>query len=140
MNDENLIPISRRSPTELREMRKKGGVKSGEARRKKRDEREQMLKMLGYFAPEAFKGKMTENFGNLSPDDMKVGDAMNFAQVGRALAGDTKAYLAVHKIAGTIDETRDLNVNIPNPISIDKATKQSRDVLMEKLNGDDNGV
>lgn len=35
MNDENLIPNSERSPSELREMGRKGGIKSGEARRKK---------------------------------------------------------------------------------------------------------
>ena len=33
----NLIPNSERSPSELREMGRKGGIKSGESRRKKRD-------------------------------------------------------------------------------------------------------
>lgn len=33
----NLIPNSERSPEELREMGRKGGISSGEARRKKRD-------------------------------------------------------------------------------------------------------
>lgn len=41
----NLIPNSERSPKELREMGKRGGIKSGEARRKKRDQ-EKMAKML----------------------------------------------------------------------------------------------
>lgn len=36
MNNSNLIPNSERSPEELREMGRKGGIKSGEARRKKR--------------------------------------------------------------------------------------------------------
>lgn len=35
MNDDNLIPNSERSPEELREMGRKGGIKSGESRRKK---------------------------------------------------------------------------------------------------------
>lgn len=35
MNEKNLIPNSERSPEELREMGRKGGIKSGEARRKK---------------------------------------------------------------------------------------------------------
>jgi len=41
----NLIPNSERSPEELREMGRKGGIKSGEARRKKRDQ-EKMVKVL----------------------------------------------------------------------------------------------
>lgn len=38
MNDNNLIPNSERSPEELREMGRKGGIKSGESRRKTRDQ------------------------------------------------------------------------------------------------------
>ena len=41
MAKSNLIPNSERSPSELREMGRKGGIKSGEVRRRKRD----MLKM-----------------------------------------------------------------------------------------------
>lgn len=37
MNNQNLIPNSERTPSELREMGRKGGIKSGESRRKKRD-------------------------------------------------------------------------------------------------------
>ena len=49
MNDENLIPNSERSPEELREMGRKGGIKSGESRRRKRDQKkvaELMVKIL----------------------------------------------------------------------------------------------
>lgn len=35
MNDENLIPFSQRTESEQREIRRKGGIASGEARRKK---------------------------------------------------------------------------------------------------------
>jgi len=46
MNDENLIPNSRRSPTEVRENGAKGGIASGEARRRKRAFRELIEDML----------------------------------------------------------------------------------------------
>ena len=49
MNDENLIPNSERSLEELREMGRKGGIKSGESRRRKRDQKktaELMAKIL----------------------------------------------------------------------------------------------
>lgn len=35
MNDQNLIPVSERTPSELREMTKKGGIASGKARKEK---------------------------------------------------------------------------------------------------------
>lgn len=40
MNEKNLIPNSERSPEELREMGRKGGIASGEARRRNRRLRE----------------------------------------------------------------------------------------------------
>jgi hypothetical protein len=46
MKQSNLIPNSERSPEELREMGRKGGIKSGESRRRKRD----MLKMAKMWA------------------------------------------------------------------------------------------
>lgn len=46
MNDENLIPNSQRSPTEVRENGAKGGIASGEARRRKRAFRELIEDML----------------------------------------------------------------------------------------------
>lgn len=38
-NDGNLIPNTRRTPNEVRENARKGGIASGEARRKKKDMR-----------------------------------------------------------------------------------------------------
>ncbi len=42
MNDSNLIPNTERSPEELREMGRKGGIASGKSRRRKRDLRKMM--------------------------------------------------------------------------------------------------
>ena len=50
MNDSNLIPNSQRTPKELQEMGRKGGIKSGEARRKKRDMRKMLRMMLDALA------------------------------------------------------------------------------------------
>ena len=41
-NEQNLIPNSQRSPSEVRENARKGGIKSGEVRRAKRTFRELM--------------------------------------------------------------------------------------------------
>lgn len=44
MNDENLIPNSERTPSELREITRKGGINSGKSRRKKRTMKENLLR------------------------------------------------------------------------------------------------
>lgn len=46
MNEQNLIPNSERSPKEVRENGKKGGINSGKARRRKKEFRELFEKML----------------------------------------------------------------------------------------------
>ena len=55
MAKSNLIPNTERSPEELREMGRKGGIKSGESRRRKRD----MLKMAKMW-DEIFEAEATE--------------------------------------------------------------------------------
>ncbi len=46
MNDENLIPNSKRSPSEVRKNGAKGGKKSGEVRRRKKSMKEKMQLLL----------------------------------------------------------------------------------------------
>ena len=46
MNNENLIPFSKRSTSEVREAGAKGGKKSGEVRRRKKSMREKMKLLL----------------------------------------------------------------------------------------------
>ena len=45
-NDKNLIPNSERTPSELREIARKGGEASGETRRRKKLFREQLMEAL----------------------------------------------------------------------------------------------
>ena len=45
-NEQNLIPNSERTPSELREMARNGGLASGEARRKRKTLKEELLLML----------------------------------------------------------------------------------------------
>ena len=46
MNDENLIPNSERTPSELREQTRRGGIASGKARRRKADLRKAMQEAM----------------------------------------------------------------------------------------------
>lgn len=56
MNDSNLIPNTERSPEELREMGRKGGIASGKARRRKRDLQKLAKMLLDKKIAESLKG------------------------------------------------------------------------------------
>ena len=56
MNDENLIPNSERSPSELREMGRKGGIRSGEVRSQDKRIREN-AELLAKIFTESEEGK-----------------------------------------------------------------------------------
>lgn len=56
MNDSNLMPNTERSPEELREMGRKGGIASGKSRRKKRELQKLAKMLLDKQIAESFKG------------------------------------------------------------------------------------
>lgn len=90
-NEENLKPVQTES--EAREMGKKGGVKSGEARRKKKALRETLETMLKATLkdPEII-GKF-EKFGFRS--GMNMQDAISAAMIAQAAKGNVKAFVAI---------------------------------------------
>lgn len=47
-NSENLIPNSQRTPDELREMRRNGGIKSGQVRREKKIFQQAIAERMGF--------------------------------------------------------------------------------------------
>lgn len=55
VNNSNLIPNTERSPEELREMGRKGGIASGKARRRKRDLQKLAKMLLDKQTAESFK-------------------------------------------------------------------------------------
>ena len=99
-NEQNLIPNSERTPNELRQQTQKGGIASGEARRRKRDIR---------LALEALLEKdITDRHGNT----MSTAEAIAIKQIEKALKGDTKAFEVVRDSAGQKPNDRiDITVN-----------------------------
>lgn len=55
VNNSNLIPNTERSPEELREMGRKGGIASGKSRRRKRDLQKLAKMLLDKQTAESFK-------------------------------------------------------------------------------------
>lgn len=78
-NEQNLIPNSKRSPSEVRKNGSKGGIKSGEVRRQRKTLREELLALLA-----------TGNNQN----------KMSLAMIEKALKGDTKAFEVIRDTIG----------------------------------------
>ena len=60
MNQENLIPMNERTKEEQREIARKGGIKSGEARREKKLFKEAIEKQLGQSIDSMIKSMITQ--------------------------------------------------------------------------------
>ena len=85
---DNLIPNSERSPEEVRENGRKGGIASGVARRRKKDLREACLAIL--------ETEITTKSG----DKMTGSEAMVAKLFQQAMKGNIKAFIAIRDTAG----------------------------------------
>ena len=96
---ENLIDTAHRTEEELRAMTRKGGIKSGEARRRKKTMRE-ALEFLMYKAElsEALKERMKAE--GIRDEDMNHQMAITRSLIAKAEAGDVQAYNAICAMIG----------------------------------------
>lgn len=97
---ENLVTTANRSEDEAREMGRKGGIKSGEARRRKKTMREALEMML-------FKTELSEQTKQmLKAEGVKDADDFNHQMVitrsliAKAESGDVQAYHAICSMIG----------------------------------------
>lgn len=86
--ESNLIPFSERTEEEQREIAKKGGVASGEARRAKRDLRKALELLL------------EKEYNDAKGNSKSGAELLAFKQFEKALAGDTRAFEVVRDTAG----------------------------------------
>jgi hypothetical protein len=96
---ENLIDTAHRTEEELRAMTRKGGIKSGEARRRKKTMRE-ALEFLMYKAElsEALKQRMKDE--GIKDEDMNHQMAITRSLIAKAEAGYVQAYNAICAMIG----------------------------------------
>ena len=85
---DNLIPNSERSPEEVRENGRRGGIASGVARRRKKDLREACLAIL------------ETEITTKTYDKMTVSEAMVANLFQQAMKGNIKAFIALRDTAG----------------------------------------
>ena len=84
---ENLIPMNQRTVEEQREITRKGGIASGEARRKKRD--------IAEIARAVLELQVTDvadyDYGAVPLNSMTVADVLFAVHANKAMKGDTQA-------------------------------------------------
>lgn len=90
---ENLIPITERSPDEAREMGRKGGKASGAARRKKRDAKKlaRHLLEMGITGGAVTDIEELQSLAEISGQNITALDAIILKQIQVAMSGDLKA-------------------------------------------------
>lgn len=98
MNENNLIQNSNRSRDEVEEIRKKGGVNSGETRRRKRDIKQKMKALLEL--PAAVNDREQLAALGVDPDDMDNEMVLVMAMFLGAAGGDVKAFDRVMQLLG----------------------------------------
>lgn len=99
MNDENLVPMNKRSKNEARSLGAKGGIASGISRRRKRDMQQALNAILDMPLK---KGKLQQirNLSEVKGKNITAEQAMLLAMVNKALKGDVRAATWVRDTAG----------------------------------------
>lgn len=113
MNEQNLIPNSQRSPSELKRMTSKGGKRSGEVRRQRKTQREQ-LEMLLSLPLKNDKAKAKIQALGIDASEVDNQMAMNVAMYNLILKGGkgaVQAYNSFVDLLGDRDsEKKDLEI------------------------------
>ncbi len=116
-----LNEFSNKTPEERRELGRKGGIASGEVRRKKKAMRERLeiLLDLPMKNGKEYDVEQLKSWAALKGKNITVQDALMIAQIQKALRGDTFAATFVRDTAGQNPSTKveadvdmDLNITI----------------------------
>ena len=106
VNDKNLIPNSERSPSEVRENGRKGGIKSGEVRREQKTYREMVKTMLSAQVTDPKLLKELKKYG-ITDTDVKALTLLGMIKasaMGSHNAFDRLLELAGEATQGTTDD------------------------------------
>ena len=101
-NDENLIPMSERSKSEVRELGRKGGIASGKARSIKAREKAEWEELLN-LPMKSGKVDKIKSLADVKGANLTVSKAMKAKIVSEVLKGNLRAYELLLRCVG-IDE------------------------------------
>lgn len=120
---ENLINPKDRTSEELRAMTRKGGIKSGEARRRKKTMRE-ALELLMYKTELNEQTKQMLKAEGIKEDDFNHQMVITRSLIAKAESGDVQAYNAICAMIGEKPaEKVDMSGGLSNEIKIVHITK-----------------
>lgn len=125
---ENLINPKDRTSEELRAMTRKGGIASGEARRRKKTMREALeLLMFKCELPEQTKQKLRAE--GIKDEEMNHQMVITRSLIAKAESGDVQAYNAICAMIGEKPaEKMELGGNMQSELKITHITKSADDV------------
>lgn len=115
MNDENLIPTTELTESERRELARKGGIASGEARRRRKQMRDDLQAMLD--SDQKFSDGKTR----------RVQEGIVHKLVTAAMSGDLRAIEQIAKLMGEYEQRIkvDGTISAPQIIVQDKDTAEA---------------
>ena len=125
MNESNLIPFNQLTEEEQREMARKGGIASGEARKRKKTLKEAMDLLLSLPVKDKEVRKKIAALG-IDPDEIDNQMAIVIAQWQQAVKGNTRAY---ENVQATVGEKPKENIAVED--TREKAKKL--DSILEQL-------
>ena len=139
MNNDNLIPMNKRSKDEARENGKKGGIKSGETRRRNRDIKNIVAALLEA-KPDGATVDRLKSMG-IEDDNITNKTALVFAMFQEAQQGNVKAFETLMKYAGEDPEQqrKDLEMQMKRDTHILVLNDKSYTAISfdQMLEGDD---
>lgn len=104
MNDKNLIPNSERSPKEVRENGRKGGIKSGQVRREQKTYREMAKAML---SAQITDPKMLEEMSKYGIEETDLKAYTLLGMIKASAEGSHNAFDRILELAGEKDTPAD---------------------------------
>lgn len=111
---ENLI---RRSPSEARELGRKGGIASGKARREQKAFREIVQRVSSMGAPSKVLKRLKD--AGISEEDATYQTAIVLRMFERALNGDVAAFNTIVKTAGEMIDRHEVTGRDGEPLRIE---------------------
>jgi len=98
-NEKNLIPVTKRTKSEAREISKKGGQASGAARRKKKTMKQVANYLLSLPVDEKLQEEMIQS--GIAVDETDNQTALVFSMMQRAIKGNVTAAQFIADITGS---------------------------------------